>query len=142
MILHGGKAGRADRLVEQVQSLPPNVRNRLCLENDEYAYSAAEIADVCRRTGVPMIFDNLHHAIKEQIDDYAHPTFAEFIDAARQTWRPHEDWQIVHLSNGNASTLDRNHSEHITSVPPAYANVPWIEVEARGKELAIERLRK
>jgi UV DNA damage endonuclease len=47
----------------------------------------------------------------------------------------------VHLSNGAASPLDRNHSEYITAMPPAYAAVRWIEVEARGKELAIGKLR-
>jgi UV DNA damage endonuclease len=140
MILHGGKAGRSEQLIEEVGRLPKSVRARLCLENDEYAYSAAEIYDVCSRAGVPMIFDNLHHAIKEKIDDYADPTFAEYVDKARETWRPHPDWQIVHLSNGNESVLDRNHSEYITAVPAAYRGVEWIEVEARGKELAIAAL--
>lgn len=142
MILHGGKAGRAEQLVAEVARLPANVRNRLCLENDEYAYSAAEIHDVCRRAGVPMIFDNLHHAIKDKVESYDHPSFERFIAMARETWQPNPDWQIVHLSNGAESFLDRNHSEHITDVPPAYANVPWIEVEARGKELAIAKLRE
>jgi UV DNA damage endonuclease len=142
MILHGGKAGRADQLVAEVGRLPENVRGRLCLENDEYAYSASEILDVCERAGVPMIFDNLHHAVHERIEDYSDPSFAKFVAAARRTWRPREDWQVVHLSNGAASALDRNHSEHITAVPPAYAKVGWIEVEARGKELAIKKLRE
>ena len=142
LILHGGKAGRAKELVREIGRLPEGVRSRLCLENDEYAYSAAEILEICREAGVPMIFDNLHHAIHERIDDYAHPSFAKFVAAARETWRPHRDWQIVHLSNGAASVLDRNHSEYITHVPPAYAGVKWIEVEARGKELAIAELQK
>lgn len=142
LILHGGKAGRAKELVEEIGRLPEGVRKRLCLENDEYAYSAAQILEICREARVPMIFDNLHHAIKEKIADYEHPSFAKFVAAARETWRPHRDWQIVHLSNGAASALDRNHSEYITDVPPAYAGVKWIEVEARGKELAIAALRK
>lgn len=142
LILHGGKAGRARELIDEIASLPECIRKRLCLENDEYAYSAQEILEICRRARVPMIFDNLHHAIREKIEDYAHPSFAEFVAAAREMWRPHPDWQIVHLSNGAASVLDRNHSEYITDVPPAYAGVEWIEVEARGKELAIADLQK
>jgi UV DNA damage endonuclease len=141
LILHGGKAGRARELVEEIGRLPENVRRRLCLENDEYSYSAVEILEICREAGVPMVFDNLHHAIREKIADYAHPSFAELVAAARETWRPRPEWQIVHLSNGKASFLDRNHSEYITDVPPAYAGVEWIEVEARGKELAIADLR-
>jgi UV DNA damage endonuclease len=141
LILHGGKAGRAQALIDEIATLPEGVRSRLCLENDEYAYSAGEILEVCRAAGVPMIFDNLHHAIKERIGDYGEASFARFVKAARATWRPHPDWQIVHLSNGAGSVLDRNHSEYITDVPPAYAGVRWIEVEARGKELAIADLR-
>jgi UV DNA damage endonuclease len=142
VIVHGGKAGRGEALVGEIGRLPECVRKRLCLENDEYAYSAEEILGICRRAGVPMIFDNLHHAIKEGIDDYEDPSFARYVAAARETWRPHEDWQMVHLSNGAASALDRNHSEMIAAVPGAYAGVRWIEVEARGKELAIEGLRR
>jgi UV DNA damage endonuclease len=141
LILHGGKAGRARELIAEIASLPEGIRQRLCLENDEYAYSAGEILEICREAGVPMIFDNLHHAIHEKIGDYADPSFDTFVRAARETWRPHPEWQIVHLSNGAASFLDRNHGEYITDVPPAYAGVEWIEVEARGKELAIAALR-
>jgi len=141
MILHGGKSGRADQLVAEIASLPPSIRNRLCLENDGYAYSSAEILDICKRAGVPMIFDNLHHAIKEKIDTYSDPTFAHCVKASRKTWAPHEDWQIVHLSNGKESFLDRTHSDYIADLPPACKSVQWIEVEARGKELAIARLR-
>jgi UV DNA damage endonuclease len=142
LILHGGKAGRARELIEEIGRLPENVRGRLCLENDEYSYSAGEILEICRAACVPMVFDNLHHAIKEKIADYAHPSFGEFVRAARETWRPRPSWQLVHLSNGAESFLDRNHSEYITDVPPAYGGVGWIEVEARGKELAIADLRK
>jgi UV DNA damage endonuclease len=141
LILHGGKAGRARELVEEIGRLPENVRGRLCLENDEYAYSAGEILAICREAGVPMVFDNLHHAIKEKIADYSHPSFGEFVAAARETWRPRPEWQVVHLSNGKASCLDRNHSEYITDVPPASGGVAWVEVEARGKELPIADLR-
>jgi len=140
MIIHGGKSGRADAMVESIASLPRNVRNRLCLENDEYSYSAADILKICQRAGVPMIFDNLHHAIKEKLETYDDVSIAKFVKLARHTW-PDPSWQIVHLSNGNASFRDRNHSELIVDIPKAYARVPWIEVEAKGKECAIRKLK-
>ena len=140
LIIHGGKSGRGDALVERVRQLPPTVRRRLVLENDEYAYGAAEILDVCRRARVPMVFDAHHHVIKEKLDTYEHPSVGRMVAAARTTW-PRPDWQIVHLSNGAGAFADRNHSDFITAIPGSYAGVPWVEVEARGKELAIERLR-
>jgi UV DNA damage endonuclease len=140
IILHGGKSGRANELIEQIETLPSNVRDRLCLENDEYCYGAAEILDICRRARVPMVFDNLHHAIRQKLSCYNDRSIARYVKLARPTW-PDPSWQIVHLSNGNASFLDRNHSELIADGPRAYQRVPWIEVEAKGKERAIAALR-
>ena len=140
MILHGGKGGRGEELVRVIRDLPPNVRKRLVLENDEYTFGAKEILDICGRAKVPMVFDCHHHVIKEGLESYDHPSVARFTKAAAQTW-PDPAWQIVHLSNGASSFADRNHSQFISAVPRAFLKVPWIEVEARGKECAIERLR-
>ena len=141
MNIHGGKAGRSDELVDVIKDLPPNVKQRLTLENDEYSFSAAEIYDVCRRAGVPMLFDCHHHVIKEGLDSYDHPSVAEFTKLAAGTW-PKREWQVVHVSNGDQAFLDRYHSEKITMIPAAFRDVPWIEVEARGKEIAIKGLQE
>ena len=141
MNVHGGKAGRSDELVEAIRELPPNVRGRLTLENDEYSYGAAEILDVCRRASVPMLFDCHHHVIKEGLDSYDHPSVAKYTKLARETW-PKPEWQVVHVSNGDSAFLDRYHSQQITMIPRAFRDVPWIEVEARGKELAVAGLRE
>ncbi len=61
MEIHGGKSNRADALVRTIDTLDAPIRSRLILENDEDAYSGAEILDVCRRAGVPMVFDAHHH---------------------------------------------------------------------------------
>ena len=141
MILHGGKSGRGEELIRIIGDLPATIRDRLVLENDEYAYGAAEILNICQRAKVPMVFDNHHHAIKEKLDDYEHPSFREMVLAARDTW-PDPSWQIVHLSNGHGAFRDRAHSHLIERSPAAFADVPWIEVEAKGKECAIAGLRK
>ncbi|HZI19741.1 MAG TPA: UV DNA damage repair endonuclease UvsE [Pyrinomonadaceae bacterium] len=138
--IHGGKGGRADRLVENVGRLPAAVRSRIAFENDEYTYGADEILEVCRRAGVPMVFDAHHHVVHEKLDSYEHPSVAHFVAAARETW-PDPAWQLVHISNGRASFADRNHSDLVEAMPEAFRVVPWIEVEAKHKELAIEKLR-
>lgn len=138
--IHGGKGGRAQRLVEQIGLLPEPVRSRIAFENDEYIYSAREILDVCKRAGVPMVFDAHHHVVHEGLDSYDHPSVAEMLEAARETW-PVPEWQLVHISNGRESFRDRHHSDLVTQLPAAYARAPWIEVEAKHKELAIEHLR-
>ena len=140
MTLHGGKGGRGDVLVKAIAKLPEAVRGRLVLENDESAYGAAEILDVCRRAGVPMVFDAHHHVCRERLDTYEHPSVRHYTEQARLTW-PDPAWQMVHLSNGLAAFADPRHSDLITTMPTAFADVPWIEVEAKAKEQAIDRLR-
>ncbi|HEX8912334.1 MAG TPA: hypothetical protein VF796_08230 [Humisphaera sp.] len=140
MILHGGKGGRADAMVAAIGRLPENVRTRLVLENDESCYGAEEILDICRRAKVPMVFDAHHHAVRAKLDSYEHESVRHFTRAARDTW-PRPDWQVVHISNGSAEFGDEKHSELIADFPSAYLDVPWVEVEAKGKEVAIDSLR-
>jgi len=140
MEIHGGKGDRTERLLEVIRSLPDAIRSRLALENDEYAYSAAQILDVCRRAKVPMVFDAHHHVCREKLSSYEDKSVAHFLAAARETW-PVPEWQLVHISNGRTAFNDRHHSDLITDMPSAYVRAPWIEVEAKHKELAIEKLR-
>jgi len=141
MNIHGGKGDRAERLIRVIRSLPDAIRLRLTLENDEYAYSASEILEICRAAEISMVFDAHHHVIHEHLDTYNHSSVAELVAAARTTWMV-PDWQLVHISNGNRFFADPHHSDFITQMPDSYRNVSWIEVEAKQKELAIAKLRQ
>jgi UV DNA damage endonuclease len=141
MILHGGKGGRADELVETIRSLPEEIRTRLVFENDEHIYDAREILAVCRAAKVPMVFDVHHHIVHENLDSYEHPSIREALAVARTTW-PVPEWQLVHVSNGRESFNDRRHSDLISTMPSSYRQAIWIEVEAKHKELAIEKLQR
>lgn len=138
--IHGGKGGRSAALVERIRQLPAAIRLRLALENDESAYSAEEILAVCQATGVPMIFDAHHHICHHRLTSYEDPSIQRMLNAARTTWSD-PSWQIVHISNGRANFCDRSHSDLVQTMPSAYADAPWIEVEAKHKEQAIAYLR-
>ncbi|MEH2462390.1 UV DNA damage repair endonuclease UvsE [Nostoc sp.] len=140
MNIHGGKSQRAEQLVKVISELPENIKSRLTLENDEYAYSADEILAVCQQTGVPMVFDAHHHICHKNLDSYDHPSVASMFYAAQETWT-NPDWQLVHISNGEQAFNDRKHSDLITDMPNIYHQAPWIEVEAKQKEKAIAYLR-
>jgi UV DNA damage endonuclease len=141
MILHGGKAGRADALVETIRALPAAIRSRLVLENDERAYGAQDILRICERARVPMVFDAHHHLVKEQLPSYDHPSIAHYTGAAAATWADPR-LQLVHISNGRDGLLDRRHSDTIAVMPKAFRRVPYIEVEAKAKERALFALRE
>ena len=140
LILHGGKTGRGKELIHTIGCLPENIRSRLVLENDEYAYSAEESLTICRAAGVPMVFDAHHHVLKEKLANYEDPSVAVFVEAARGTW-PRADWQLAHISNGDF-VQRRPAQQADQAIPLALFSVPWVEVEAKAKERAIRRLRK
>ncbi|MEG4988291.1 UV DNA damage repair endonuclease UvsE [Microcoleus sp. BR0-C5] len=140
MNIHGGKSDRTSQLKSVIRDLPESIRSRLTFENDEYAYSSSELVEVCLDTGVAMVFDAHHHVIHEHLETYDDPSVAEMLAAARTTWSVPE-WQLVHISNGREFFADPRHSDLITEMPNCYYQAPWIEVEAKFKELAIEKLR-
>jgi len=140
MNIHGGKADRADKLVESVEKLPDEIRSRIAFENDEYSYSSAQILEVCRRASVPMVFDAHHHICREKLDDYNDPSVAEMFWAARETWANPEN-QMVHISNGREHFQDRAHHDLVFMMPEVFRFASWIEVEAKHKEIAIEKLK-
>ena len=140
MNIHGGKADRKERLASVIRDLPEGVRSRLVLENDEHAYSAREILEVCQAANVPMVFDAHHHVCKECISSYEHPSVFKMFQLARETW-PQPEWQLVHISNGREYFNDPKHSDMIDVMPSVFRSAPWIEVEAKHKEVAIEKLR-
>lgn len=137
--IHGGKGNRSDKLVQTIEKLPEEIRSRLTLENDEHAYGSAQILDVCRRAEVPFVFDAHHHVCREKLEDYNHESVAEMFCAARETWKSPEN-QLVHISNGREKFTDRAHSDLVFTMPDVFRFAPWIEVEAKHKELAISRL--
>lgn len=139
MNIHGGKGDRLEKLVASIEKLPENIRLRIAFENDEHAYSAAQILEVCRRASVPMVFDAHHHVCREKLDDYNHESVAEVFWAARETWK-NPAHQLVHISNGRDRFQDRAHHDLVFTMPEVFRFAPWIEVEAKHKEIAIEKL--
>ena len=141
MTIHGGKAGKSDQMVHVISDLPEGIRNRIVLENDEYAYGSDEILDICRRSKVPMIFDAHHHVVHDKLDSFDDPSIEEVFWAARDTWADPAN-QMVHISNGRTHFNDRAHSDLIHTMPEVFRHAPWIEVEAKHKEIAIAKLRE
>lgn len=139
MMIHGGKSNRSGRLIESIGQLPEAVRTRIAFENDEYAYSSAEILEVCKHASVPMVFDAHHHVCREKLDNFENESVEAAFWGALSTWKDPAN-QLVHISNGRTHFNDRAHSDLIVKMPSVYRFAPWIEVEAKHKEVAIRKL--
>jgi UV DNA damage endonuclease len=143
--IHGGKADRSSRLIEQIKSLPDNVRKRLTLENDENSYSVIDLLEVYQATGIPVVFDSHHHTFND-----GELSMADAHDLTTQTWqegvRP-----LQHISNTEPSLVNgsllsrRKHSDMIHYVPEPQLralrdDTVDVEVEAKQKNLAVTKM--
>lgn len=61
--VYGDKEASRDRFAARYPNLPERVRARLILENDETHYGLPDVLWIQRRTGVPICWDWLHHAV-------------------------------------------------------------------------------
>jgi len=142
--IHGGKSDRPKQLIEGISLLSDSARNRLTLENCEFAYSVAELLAVSKATGVPICFDSHHHSFRT-----GSLSASEALEAARGTWAPGIR-PMTHLSNSKpeyrhseaVSTKARSHSDYIDYVPECQQKANNrgeidIDIEAKMKNLAI-----
>jgi UV DNA damage endonuclease len=143
IVLHlGGRyddpAGTVERLLFAIDALPEAVRRRLVLENDDRVWEAAEVADLCERAGVPMVFDLHHHRCLDRAGARAD----ELLARALATW-PAGVPAELHLSSGRDGPTDRRHAdgirdedwEALVSILPPGAD-PDVMVEAKAKDHA------
>ncbi len=61
--VYGDRESARNRFVSAFERLPEATRRRLALENDDVRFGVADTLWVHGCTGVPLIFDNLHHRL-------------------------------------------------------------------------------
>lgn len=147
--VHGGKRGRSDKLIDVINndaSLSSSARSRLTLENDELCYTTADLLQVYKETGTPVVWDSHHHTLNPGgLDD------VDAAHAAAETWGPIKP--IQHLSNTMPDvahdaplTKKRAHSHHIRYIPDVQLamlqnDVIDCDIEAKLKNVSIEKLK-
>lgn len=136
--IHIGVKGAVacETAVSVIRDLPPEIKNRLTLENCEYKQGAASTLYVCDRAEIPMLFDWHHELCFSNHDGYDADELYVFSKLASLTWSD-PSWQVQHLSNGANDLHDRKHSDLITMRPSDLSAIPWLELEAKWKEQAI-----
>ncbi len=136
--VYGDKPAALERLVSQIQKLPEPVRTRLTLENDDRSYTPGDLLPVCRKTGVPLVYD-VHH----------HRCLGDGLGVGQATLKALASWNrepLFHISspiNGWQGTNRRKHHDYITpeDFPEEWLDLNiTIEVEAKAKEAAVLKL--
>jgi UV DNA damage endonuclease len=136
---YGDKRAALDRLERNLERLPTRVGSRLALENDDRTFTPADLLPVCRRSGIPMVYDVHHHRCNPDGQSVESAT-----RAARKTWNREPLFHISSPIEGWEGTRPERHHDYIdiADFPAAWLRLPvTVEVEAKAKELAVARLR-
>lgn len=137
---YGDKAAALAWLRTSIRALPPPVRRRLALENDERLFTVRDLLPVCRATRVPLVYDVHHHRCNP--DGLSETAAARL---ALATWNREP---LFHVSTPRRGKGGRRLSFHADYIEPADIPPLWrrlrvtVEVEAKAKELAVLRLKR
>jgi len=162
--VYGDLVSGRERWVSAYELLPAHVRRRLVLENDDTRYSVADTLWINQRSGVPLVFDNLHHwcndrdgidtpaaleaclrtwpsGVRPKIHFSTPRTEMRLVDRRNRTTGKTEQVQTPPIWSGHADYI--NPFEFITFMRSA-ANLPDFDVmfECKRKDLALLRLRE
>ncbi len=135
---YGDKPRALARVEANIRALPLAVRQRLTLENDDKVYTPADLLPVCKRTGVPLVYDVHHHRC---LPDGL--TVEEATRRALQTW---DREPVFHISSPKAGWDGPRPMRHHDFIDPADLPDAWrelaltVEVEAKAKERAVLEL--
>jgi len=141
IVLHGGGAAGGvpaaiERLERGIALLPPAVRQRLALENDDRCFTPRSLLPLCRRSGVPLVYDVHHHRCLGDglsVDEATELSFA--------TWGDREPY--AHMSSPREGWQSPNPRAHADYIDPADFPDVWlgrkmtIDIEAKAKERAV-----
>ena len=112
VILHIGgryddKQQTMDRFINEYEKLPDNIRNRLVIENDDKIYTVEDVLYISKRTGIPVIFDYLHHVLNHAGDNL---DWKSALMKCRKTWRQEDGVQKIHYSQQAKDKRRGSHS--------------------------------
>lgn len=119
IILHGGggygdKGEAARRFSRNFKRLGQNAARRLVLENDERIFNIEEILELSELTGLPVVFDILHHQVNppETLRETA-----DWIRLAAATWGAEDGPPKLHYSQQDPGKKPGAHSPTIALTP-------------------------
>ena len=148
MILHGGgvygdKAETLKRFERNFQNLPAEVRQFICLENDEWQYSVMDLLPICERNNIPLCIDFFHHEIghSDQFDIFDEKLLARVI----RIWNSRGIRPKCHWSNQRVGARKGTHDDYIHEIPKKIMDFCTkysvdMMCECKMKELCVQRL--
>jgi UV DNA damage endonuclease len=135
----GGVAAAVERLERGLERLSERARRVMALENDDHRFTPTDLLPLCRRAGVPLVYDAHHHRCHRD-----GLSVEEATDLAAATWGAREPY--AHLSSPREGWGGGNPRPHADFIDVADFPRSWLgrrmtmDVEAKQKERAVLRL--
>ncbi len=137
---YGDKPAAMARLAATLRRLPAAVRRRLTIENDDRSYTPRDLLPFCETHGIPLVYDVHHHrCLPDGLE------VAEVSARAAATW---DREPLFHISSPRHGWHGAHPEQHHDFIDIRDFPVEWrglsltVEVEAKAKEVAVERLRQ
>jgi UV DNA damage endonuclease len=102
-----------ERFIKTFMKLEENLKKRIIIENDDRSYALKDCLDISEETGIPIVFDTLHHECLNNNE-----TIQEALTSSTNTWKYILDgYPIIDYSSQsigerkvkNTKTIDKNH---------------------------------
>jgi len=110
--IYSDKQASMERFISNYKRLNIHVKNRLVIENDDKSYSIEDVLMIFQRTGIPVVFDNLHHSLNKSSESLS---VYDWIDKCKKTWTSKDGKQKIHYSQQNINGVRGAHSNTIKS---------------------------
>ncbi|MFA5396956.1 MAG: UV DNA damage repair endonuclease UvsE [Methanogenium sp.] len=92
--VYGDREASIARFIDQYLKLDETILRRLVIENDDVRFSARDCLEVHAETGVPIIFDTLHHRVKASYEE----SVGEIYPEVAATWKSSDGIPMVDYS--------------------------------------------
>ncbi|MBF0504747.1 MAG: UV DNA damage repair endonuclease UvsE [Candidatus Omnitrophica bacterium] len=137
---YGNKKKALDQVARNLMRLSKDVRSRLTFENDDKTYTPQDLFLLCKKEGVPFVYDVHHHRCNP--DELSEEQSTRM---ALTTWDREPLFHISSPQKGWEGPHTNKHHDYIDikDFPKCWRGLNiTVEVEAKAKECAVQRLVK
>lgn len=137
---YGNKRRALDDFARNFDRLSDSAKKLLTVENDDKIFTPSDLLPICKAIGVPLVYDVHHHRCHP--DDLS---IEEATQRALATWNREPLFHISSPIEGWDGPKPERHHDYIdvNDFPECWRGPTiTVEVEAKAKELAVEKLRQ
>ncbi len=106
--VYGDKKQAMERFALSYSRLDQEIKDHLVIENDDRSYTIKDVLEIGESLGIPVVFDNLHHAINKCDGDH---NDLYWLNQAEKTWKPKDGRQKIHYSQQDPQKKPGGHSK-------------------------------